>query len=71
MVKMEWRKPDDYPEEFEDVLIYYESNYNDFNYTIGWHNGREWRTYFCDLKKCLAWIPLPVLPDWVKNREEN
>lgn len=68
---MEWRKPDEHPEEFKDVLILYKPYYGLNDYAIGWYNGREWKTYNDEVKKCLAWMPIPPDPNFEKDEKEN
>lgn len=68
---MEWRKPDDYPEKFEDVLILYKTYTGFSNYAIGWYDGLDWRTSIDEAKKCLAWMPLPPKPNFEKDEKEN
>lgn len=68
---MEWRKPDEHPEEFEDVFILYKTYYGLNDYAIGWYNGTEWKTYNNKIEKCLAWMPLPPDPNFEKDEKEN
>lgn len=68
---MEWRKPDEYPDEMEDVLIFYKNYFGSNGYGLGWYNGIEWRTYFDKVEKCLAWMPLPPEPNFEKDEKEN
>ena len=68
---MEWRKPDDYPEAFEDALIFYINECNQTEYGIGWYTGEKWSKYNDYIERCIAWMPLPPKPNFEKDKKEN
>jgi hypothetical protein len=66
---MEWisvkdRLPD--PKDDVDVLVYYDSEYNEFEMAVAYWTGRQWVSELEDpilLSDVTHWMPLPKPPE--------